>query len=192
MGSCEVSSRVRGGLKMSYTCYTELGFQISNIRFAVRIPNMRIRRPRFWRKKMSVNSREETTPTLSGSSKTSSTPSLSSPSTEDWIAQFHALYNPIHTTTPTSMPYIPSPCLTSTPVKLGTNHLVRERSRVTLHDMSGVKIYEDLEDVEVEDTPENISDDCYQIVAVDNNKVIGKATFGTLKTRKTVSSRRKL
>ena len=143
---------------------------------------------------MSVNIREETTPTLSGSSSTSSTPSLLSPSTEEWIAQFHALYNPILPTTPTSMPYIPSPCLTSTPVRLGTNHLARGRSRVTLHDVSGVKIYEDLEEVgvEVEDTPENISDDCYEIVAVDNNKVIGKATFGTLKTRGTISSRRKL
>ena len=172
---------------MSYSCYTELGFQINNTRFAVRIPTIRIRRPRFWRKKMSVNIREESTPTLSGSSSTSSIPSLPSPSTEEWIAQFHALYNPIHTTTPTRMPDIPSPCLTSTPVRL----LTRERSRVTLHDMSGFKIYEDLEEVEVEDTPENVSDDCYEIVAVDNNKVIGKATFGTLKTRRTSTTRRK-
>ena len=126
---------------------------------------------------MAVNSLE------SSSASTSLSPSLIS--TDDWIAQFHACYNPIQTATinsVTMMPDNPSPCLTSTPVRLST-----ERSRITLHDVSGVKIYEDMDDIgeAVEDT----SDDSYEIVAVENNRVIGKATFGTYKSSGTIRSR---
>ena len=86
---------------------------------------------------------------------TTATPSSASPSTEEWIAQFHALYNPIHTTT-TRMSDMSSQCLTSTPVRHSTNH-----SRVSLHDLSGIEIYEDLE--EMEETCVETSDDCYEI-----------------------------
>ena len=71
---------------------------------------------------------------------------------------------------------------TSTPVTIN-----RERSRTVLHDVSGVKIYEDLD--ELGEAFENSSDSTYEIVAVENNKVIGIATFGTLKSCGTLRSR---
>merc|ERR1712129_14052 len=184
MGSTAVTTRGTRLLIMSYSQYTELGFQINNVTFAVRIPSVKIRRPRFWRKKMSVNNQEDGIATLSASSSTSSSSSSSSPPSDDWIAQFHARYNPIQTATintVTMMSDNPSPCLTSTPVRLS-----RERSRITLHDVSGVKIYEDMDDIG--EASENTSEDSYEIVAVENNRVIGKATFGTY-SRGTLKSR---
>ena len=53
--------------------------------------------------------------------------------------------------------------------------------------MSGVKIYENME--ETGEAFEDSSDDSYEIVAVENNKVIGIVTFGTLKSCGTIISR---
>ena len=53
--------------------------------------------------------------------------------------------------------------------------------------MSGVKIYEDLD--ELGEAFEDSSDDSYEIVAVENNKIIGRATFGKLKSSGTLRSR---
>ena len=136
---------------------------------------------------MSVNNQEDGVATLSASSSTSSSSSSSSPPSDDWIAQFHARYNPIQTATINSVTMMsdnpsPSPCLASTPVRLS-----RERSKITLHDVSGVKIYEDMDDIG--EASEDTSDDSYEIVAVENNRVIGKATFGTYKSRGTLRSR---
>merc|ERR1712129_98055 len=181
MGSNVVTTRGTRHLIMSYSQYTELGFQINNVTFAVRIPSVKIRRPRFWRKKMSVNNQEDGVATLSASSSTSSSSSSSCPPSDDWIAQFHARYNPIQTATMNSVTMMsdnPSP---STPVRLS-----RERSRITLHDVSGVKIYEDMDDIG--EASEDTSDS-YEIVTVENNRVIGKATFGTYKSRGTIRSR---
>ena len=163
---------------MSYSSYTELGFQINNLRFAVRIPSVKMRRPKFWRKKMTVHS-------VGSSSSSASSSTSSSSSSDDWIAQFHARYNPVHptTTNTTMLSNNPSPCLTSTPVTLNILPLNREKRRTVLHDVSGVKIYEDME--EVGDASEDTSsdtDDSYEIVSVENNKVIARATFGTWKS----------
>ena len=188
--SCVLTSVVTRPHIMTYSSYTELGFQINNLRFAVRIPSVKIRRPRFWRKKMSVNNEENITsssfPSPSSSSISSPTSAFSSPtaSSDDWIAEFHARYNPIHTvptTTTTMMSDNQSPCLTSTPVTIN-----RER-RTIIHDVSGVKIYEDMD--EIGDLFEDSSYDSYEIVEVENNTVIGRATFGTLKSCGTLTSR---
>ena len=58
---------------------------------------------------------------------------------------------------------------------------------MSVHDVSGVKIYEDTD--EVGKAFAESSDDSYEIVAVGNNKVIGRATFGTLKSSGTPRSR---
>ena len=129
---------------MKYSSYTELGFQINNLRFAVRILSVKVRRPRFWRKKMSVNDGENIISSPSSSSSTSISPTTSefsspTPSSDDWIAQFHACYNPIHTeptTTNTMMSDIQPPINTSTPVPFNTLPLNREQSRTVLHDQT--------------------------------------------------------
>merc|ERR1719225_1496619 len=74
-----------------YREYTELGFHTNNIRIAVRFPNIKLRRPRFWRRKQKISS-----------SSTSSVSSLSS--AEDWIRDFHARYNPLQVEPLTSTP----------------------------------------------------------------------------------------
>ena len=138
--SCVLTSVVTRPHIMTYSSYTELGFQINNLRFAFSSPTA---------------------------------------SSDDWIAEFHARYNPIHTvptTTTTMMSDNQASILTSTPVTIN-----RERSRTVLHDVSGVKIYEDLD--ELGEAFENSCDDSYEIVAVEHNKVIWIATFGTLKLK---------
>ena len=85
-------------------------------------------------------------------------------------------------TTKTQLSDNQSPCLTATPVTIN-----RERSRTVLHDVSGVKIYEDMD--EIGDLFEDSSYDSYEIVEVENNTVIGRATFGTLKSSGTLRSR---
>ena len=139
---------------------------------------------------MSVNDGENI---ISSSSSTSISPTTSAfssptPSSDDWIAQFHACYNPIHTEpTTTMMSDNQPPINTSTPVPFNTLPLNREQSRTVLHGVSGVKIYEDMD--EVGKAFAESSDDSYEIVAVENNKVIGRATFGTLKSSGTLRSR---
>ena len=133
---------------------------------------------------MTVQSLENVPSSSPYSSSPSSTSSTTS-SSDDWIAQFHARYNPVHptTTNTTMLSDNPPPCLTATPVTLSILPLNRERRRTVLHDVSGVKIYEDME--EVGDASEDTSsdtDDSYEIVSVENNKVIARATFGTWKS----------
>merc|ERR1712147_359780 len=148
MGSLVLTSRVK---RMSYSSYTELGFQINNLRFAVRIPIVKIRRPRFWRKKIAVNNTKNISssscPSPSSSNILPPTSSFSSPtpSSDDWIAEFHARYNPIYTvptTTTTMMSDNQASILSSSPVTIN-----RETSRTVLHDVSGVKIYEDMDEI---------------------------------------------
>ena len=140
---------------------------------------------------MAVNNEDNITsssyPSPSSSSISPPTSSYTSttPSSDEWIAEFHARYNPIHTvptTTTTMMSDNQASIHTSTPVTIN-----RERSRTVLHDVTGVKIYEDLD--ELGEAFEDSSDDSYEIVAVENNKVIGIATFGTLKSCRTLRSR---
>ena len=136
--------------------YVELGFRINNITLAIRLPHLKLRRPRFWRKKKTITS-------------LSSSPSSSaSSSSEDWIKDFHARYNPLHTER--------SPYTTSTPIRSG----IKQGSSPTLN-VTGVKIYEYLEDLAqmVEEEEEEYAK--FDIVDF-NNTVIAKAVFPTLRS----------
>ena len=144
----------------SYQHYLELGFTINNITIAVRIPHLKLRRPRFWRKKKTITSLSSS----SSSSSNSSSSSSSFSSSEDWIKDFHARYNPLQTER--------SPYITSTPVRSN----VRPSSSPPLN-ITGVKIYEYLEDLaEISEEDEN----SFDVVNV-NNVVIAKAVFSTLR-----------
>ena len=136
-----------------YRDFVELGFRINNITVAIRLPHVRLRR--FWRKK-----KTQITSLSSSSSSSSSTSS----SSEDWIRDFHARYNPLHTER--------SPYTTSTPVR---THITAPTLNLT-----GVKIYEDYEDLAglSEET-----DASFDVVNV-NNIVIAKAVFPTLRSHK--------
>ena len=102
---------------MASTTYTEIGIQLHNTRIAVRLPSIRIRRPRFWRRTHKV-----TSPSVSSSSLESSS------SSDDWIKDFHDRYNPLNTSTPARRPR-----------QVGE---VGEKLN-----LSGVKIYEDYDDL---------------------------------------------
>ena len=112
----------------------------------------------LWRKKKTQIT------SLSSSSSSSSPSSSSSSSSEDWIRDFHARYNPLQTER--------SPYTTSTPVR---THITAPTLNLT-----GVKIYEDFEDLEgiLEET-----DTSFDVVNV-NNIVIAKAVFPTLRSHK--------
>ena len=139
-----------------YRDFVEVGFRINNITVAIRLPHVRLRR--FWRKKKTQIT------SLSSSSSSSSPSSSSSSSSEDWIRDFHARYNPLQTER--------SPYTTSTPVR---THITTQTLNLT-----GVKIYEDFEDLEgiLEET-----DTSFDVVNV-NNIVIAKAVFPTLRSHK--------
>ena len=142
----------------NYQHYLELGFTINNLTIAVRIPQIKLRRPRFWRKKKTITSLS------SSSSNSSSSSSTSFSSSEDWIRDFHARYNPLQTER--------SPYITSTPVRSN----VRPRTSPALN-VTGVKIYEYLEDLaEISEEEEN----SFDVVNV-NNVVIARAVFSTLR-----------
>ena len=87
-----VLDRGSANIMEGYQTYTEVGFLIHNTRFSIKIPNIRLRRPRFWRKKQRITS---TSMTSSNSSS-----SFSYASSDDWIRDFHARYNPLNTSTP--------------------------------------------------------------------------------------------
>ena len=130
-----------------YQTYTEVGFLIHNTRFAIKIPSIRLRRPRFWRKKQRITS---TSMTSSNSSS-----SFSYDSSDDWIRDFHARYNPLNTSTP-------------------IRDLRRQTSSGVMN-CSGVKIYEDYDDLDNVEPPRN---DYYKLVTVGDNRVIARLMFG--------------
>ena len=101
----------------------------------------KLRKPRFFRKK-SFNLSNS----ISSSSQSSST--AASDSSSDWIKDFHARYNPLNTSTPVRN------------VSYNTNPL----------DCSGIKIYEDYEDLL------QPREELYNIVTIDN-RVIARLMF---------------
>ena len=145
---------------MEYQHYTELGFTINRVTLAVRLPHIKLRRPRFWRKKKTITSMSSS----SSNSSSSSSSSSSFSSSEDWIRDFHARYNPLQTER--------SPYITSTPI-----HPSLKPSRSPPLNVTGVKIYEYLEDLaEISEEEEN----SFDVVNV-NNVVIARAVFSTLR-----------
>ena len=107
---------------MASTTYTEIGIQLHNTRIAVRLPSIKLRRPRFWRRTHKV-----TSPSANPSSVSSSSLESSS-SSDDWIKDFHDRYNPLNTSTPPRWP--------------------RQVGEVgEMLNCSGVKIYEDYDDL---------------------------------------------
>ena len=101
----------------------------------------KLRKPRFFRKK-SFNLSNS----ISSSSQSSST--AASDSSSDWIKDFHARYHPLNTSTPVRK------------VSYNTNPL----------DCSGIKIYEDYEDLL------QPREELYNIVTIDN-RVIARLMF---------------
>ena len=138
----------RAEMDLTHKTYTEIGIHLRHLTLTLRIPDIRLRRPRFWRRKQKISS----------SSSTSSSSSLtsSSPSSDDWIKDFHARYNPLNTSTPGPLRAVPD--LRPSPVM----------------NCSGVKIYEDYEDLE--DT--EARGDYYNLVTVEQHKVIARLMFG--------------
>lgn len=110
---------------MASTTYTEIGIQLHNTRIAVRLPSIRLRRPRFWRRTHKVTSPSANPSTVSSSSLESSS------SSDDWIKDFHDRYNPLNTSTPARRPR-----------QVGEVGEVGEKLN-----LSGVKIYEDYDDL---------------------------------------------
>jgi hypothetical protein len=189
--------------------YTELGFQIRHFKFAVRIP--KLRRPKLlkkrpvenrvdWASEIQKRYREElkrygreSTTASSGNAATSS--SLDS---YDWMRDFHSRYNPVVSSVPDASAVSPAvsdnPERTSTPLSLTIqplNRMVRDcevARRLDFLDMSGVKIYENLEEPEQQlfnshgsseksASSSDLSDDSYEIVSVVDHKVIAIAKF---------------
>ena len=138
----------RADMDQTHKTYTEIGIHLHHLTLALRIPEIKLRRPKFWRRKQKISS--------SSSSSTSSSSSLtpSSSSSDDWIKDFHARYNPLNTSTPLrAIPDMrPSPVM----------------------NCSGVKIYEDYDDLE--DT--RTRDEYYDLVTVEHHKVIARLMFG--------------
>ena len=111
---------------MASTTYTEIGIQLHNTRIAVRLPSIKLRRPRFWRRTHKVTS---------PSANPSSVSSLeSSSSSDDWIKDFHDRYNPLNTSTPARRPR-----------QVGEVGEVGEGGEML--NCSGVKIYEDYDEL---------------------------------------------
>ena len=133
-------------MDQTHQTYTEIGIHLHHLTLALRIPDIKLRRPKFWRRKQKISSSTST------SSSSSLTPSSSS--SEDWIKDFHARYNPLNTSTPLRT----VPDLRPSPVM----------------NCSGVKIYEDYDDLE--DT--GARGDYYDLVTVQHNKVIARLMFG--------------
>ena len=195
--------------------YTELGFEINQFKFAVKLPKFMLRKPKLLKKRKSAESPEsldnlnvdwkkefnkkyadhlfkteakrKSKSSSSSSSKSDSDPSFSS---EEWIKEFNARYNPL--------PHSPKeddheatfysniPSRTSTPVNhriFPLNRLeVPDRKIRFLPDVSGVKIYENIEvtrnsdNIDTEESSD-AGNDSYEVVAVEDNKVIARAHF---------------
>ena len=193
--------------------YTELGFQFKHFKFALRIP--KLRRPKMLRKRRQVVAAVNERPVDWASEihnryqeelrrynkqKTTSTAASSAASTEsyDWIRDFHSRYNPVAEpvvqTAPDATIISNNPERTSTPFSLTIqplNRMLRQNSdvaknRLDFLDLSGLKIYEDLEETEEdfldshgssEQDSSELSDQSYEIVSVVDHKVIARATF---------------
>ena len=191
--------------------YTELGFQFKNFKFALRIP--KLRRPKMLRKRrqvVAVNERpvdwaseihnryQEELRRYSKQKTTSTAASAASTESYDWIRDFHSRYNPVAEpvvhTAPDATIISNNPERTSTPFSLTIqplNRMLRQNSdvaqtRLDFLDLSGLKIYEDLEETEEdfldshgssEQDSSELSDQSYEIVSVVDHKVIARATF---------------
>ena len=129
---------------------------------------------------------------------TSTVASTASTDSYDWIRDFHSRYNPVAEpvvqTAPDATIISNNPERTSTPFSLTIqplNRMLRQNSdvaqtRLDFLDMSGLKIYEDLEETEEdfldshgssEQDSSDLSDQSYEIVSVVDHKVIARATF---------------
>ena len=194
--------------------YTELGFEINQFKFAVKLPKIKLRKPKLLRKRKSVESpdsldninvdwkkefnkkyadhlfkteaKKSSKSSSTSSSKSSSDPSFSS---EEWIKEFNARYNPLPHSPQDDQEaafYSNIPSRTSTPVSHRIFPLNRldgpDRKMRFLPDVSGVKIYENIEvtgnssNVDTEESSD-AGNDSYEVVAVEDNKVIARAHF---------------
>ena len=189
--------------------YTELGFQFKHFKFALRIP--KLRRPKMLKKRRQVvavtenpvdwaseiHNRYQQELQRHSKQKTIATVAASTDS-YDWIRDFHSRYNPVAEpvvqTAPDATIISNNPERTSTPFSLTIqplNRMLRQNSdvaqtRLDFLDMSGLKIYEDLEETEEdfldshgssEQDSSDLSDQSYEIVSVVDHKVIARATF---------------
>ena len=189
--------------------YTELGFQFKHFKFALRIP--KLRRPKMLKKRRQVvavtenpvdwaseiHNRYQQEVQRHSKQKTIATVAASTDS-YDWIRDFHSRYNPVAEpvvqTAPDATIISNNPERTSTPFSLTIqplNRMLRQNSdvaqtRLDFLDMSGLKIYEDLEETEEdfldshgssEQDSSDLSDQSYEIVSVVDHKVIARATF---------------
>ena len=188
--------------------YTELGFQFKHFKFALRIP--KLRRPKMLKKRRQVVAVTENPvdwaseihnryqQELQRHSKQKTVASAASTDSYDWIRDFHSRYNPVAEpvvqTAPDATIISNNPERTSTPFSLTIqplNRMLRQNSdvaqtRLDFLDMSGLKIYEDLEETEEdfldshgssEQDSSDLSDQSYEIVSVVDHKVIARATF---------------
>ena len=186
--------------------YTEIGIQINHFRFAVRFPQ--IRKLRFFRKKKvdlnesleDIHSNIDLYPKISkicngrrrkferSSSLTTSSNKSSEGGDDHWIKDFHARYNPVLVRAKTEVNEDTAsyglPDLTSTPVNLKIRPLnwIRDGGDdISSMNVSGVKIYENIEDGirEMLGYSGAGSDDLissYEIVTIDN-RVLARAHF---------------
>ena len=192
--------------------YTELGFQFKHFKFALRIPKLRC--PKILRKRRQVvaavnerpvdwaseihNRYQEELRRYNKQKTTSTATSAASTESYDWIRDFHSRYNPVAEpivhTAPDATIISNNPERTSTPFSLTIqplNRMLRQNSdvaknRLDFLDLSGLKIYEDLEETEEdfldshgssEQDSSELSDQSYEIVSVVDHKVIARATF---------------
>ena len=174
-----------------------VGFDIYQFKFAVRIPKIKLRRPKLLTKRKSPNKSGSSSKltrkfdTYNRSESVSSDPSFNS---EMWIREFNARCKTLPTPKilkPTEAVmvtedqeqtnfYANIPSSHSTPVSckivpLNRNEM-EERKTLFLPDLTGVKIYESVEldsegNEEVDTTNSEESDD-YEVVTFKNNKVV--------------------
>ena len=194
--------------------YRELGFQIAHFKFAIRMP--KLHRPRILKRRRTAEVAEPVTSIDWASDihdryqqELRRSTTASTATSYDWIRDFHARYNPVVELKPThaspldSTIFSDNPESTSTPINLRIqplNQIVREGARsasLNFFNMSGVKIYENLKDLEeswldshgsCEPESSYSSDQSYEIVSVVDHKVIARAHFKPLPSGRTLKS----
>ena len=145
-------------MEPQFETFYEVGFSIKSAKFFIRVPSVKLRRPRFWRRKQKISSASLSSNTPSASSLNSS----SSPS-DDWIRDFHERYNPLNTSTPVR-------CNKN---KTAENQIISRIQRQVMN-CSGVKIYEDYDDLF------EPRDEQFDLVNAENNRVIARLMFSDI------------
>ena len=153
--------------------FTEISVWINKLRIAVRIPKLIGKKLRIWRKYRNINTLDHLEiPSEWQNTLAKKYPKMMSPSLSSSTSSFASSTSSSH-----SVPLFPNnigirqdQVNHSTPIKslLSINRMGARKQQTTIvHDISGVKIYED-DDSDRVVTNNDDTDDCYQTIIVMN------------------------